>query len=71
MKSQALKSSHGKNLGVKKPNSGRTNHRRSLVYIQEIDIRVNYSKVIRQLIVKKQSIITVILLLDGERLQMI
>lgn len=29
--------------------------RRNLVYIQEIDIRVKYSEVIRQLIMKKQN----------------
>ena len=45
----------GKNLGVKKLNSGRMHERRNLVYIQEIDIRVKYSEVIRQLIMKKQN----------------
>lgn len=46
----------GKNLGVKKLNSGRTHQRTNLVYIQEMDIRVKYSELIRQLIVKKQNV---------------
>lgn len=45
-----------KNLGVRKLNSGRTHQKRNRVYIQEIDIRVKYSEVIRQLIVKKQKV---------------